>query len=64
MFKSNPKTVGDMMTVINKHVDMEEAEPAHHRHKTKNDYSERENRSERRRDDRPPHHGKKHDRAE
>ena len=43
MFESNPKTVGDMMLVVNKHAD---------------------NRSERRRDDRPPRHGKKHDRAE
>ena len=33
-----PKTVGDMMTVVNKHADMEEAERARHRHK--NDHSE------------------------
>ena len=68
MFESNPKTVGDKMTVVNKHADMEDAERAHRQHKTKNDSSERpsqrDNRPERRRDDRPPRHGKKHDRAE
>ena len=26
MFESNPKTVGDMMAVVNKHADMEDAE--------------------------------------
>ena len=66
MFQTYPKTVGDMMTVINKHADKEEVERAHRWHK--NDYFEhppqRENRSECRRDDRPPRHGKKHDRAE
>ena len=41
MFESNPNTVGDMMTVVNKHADMEDAERAHRRHKTKNDSSER-----------------------
>ncbi|XP_039804861.1 uncharacterized protein LOC120669119 [Panicum virgatum] len=68
MFESNPKTVGDMMLVVNKHADMKDAKRAHRRHKTQNDSSERppqwDNRSERRRDDRPPRHGKKHDRAE
>ena len=48
MFETNPKTVGDMMTVVNKHADMEEAERARRRHK--NEYSERpsqrDNRSE------------------
>ena len=57
-----------MMTVGNKHADMEEAERAHRRNKTKNDSSERpsqwDNRPERRRDDHPPRHGKKHDLAE
>src|SRR6185437_1179664 len=53
MFESNPKTVGDMILVVNKHADMEDAERAHHRHKTQNNSS-----------DRPPRHGKKHDRAE
>ena len=55
-----------MITVVNKHADMEEAERARRWHK--NDYSEhphlQENRSERCRDDRPPRHGKKHDRTE
>ena len=68
MFQTYPKTVGDMMTVVNKHADMEDAERAHRRHKTKNDSSERpsqrDNHPERQRNDRPPRHGKKHDRAE
>ena len=68
MFESNPKTVGDMMTIVNKHADMEDAERAHRRHKTKNDTperpSQRDNRPECRRDDLPPRHGKKHDLAE
>ena len=68
MFESNPKTVGDMMLVVNKHADMEDAERAHRRHKTKNDSSkrppQRDNRLERQRDDCPPRHGKKHDCAE
>ena len=38
MFQTYPKTVGDMMTVVNKHADMEEAGRARHCHK--NDYSE------------------------
>jgi len=66
MFETYPKTVGDMMTVVNKHADMEEAERPRRRHK--NDYSERppqrDNRPKRRRDDHPPRHGKKHDRTE
>ena len=40
MFESNPKTVGDMMAIVNKHTDMEDAERAHRRHKTKNNSSE------------------------
>jgi len=57
-----------MMAVVNKHADMEDAKQAHRRHKTKNDSSEHpsqwDNRPKHRRDDRPPRHGKKHDRAE
>ena len=68
MFESNPKTVGDMILVVNKNADMEDAERAHRWHKTENDYSERppqrDNHSERRRDNRPPCHRKKHDHAE
>ncbi|XP_039827138.1 uncharacterized protein LOC120688842 [Panicum virgatum] len=68
MFESNPKTVGDMMAVVNKHAYMEDVQRAHRRHKTKNDSSEhpsqRDNRPEHRRNDRPPRHGNKHDRAE
>ena len=41
MFESNPKTVGDMMLVVNKHADMEDVERAHRRHKTENNSSER-----------------------
>ena len=33
MFKSNPKTVGDMILVVNKYANLEDAERAHHRHK-------------------------------
>ena len=33
MFESNPKIVSDMMAVINKHADMEDAECTHRRHK-------------------------------
>ena len=33
MFESNPKTVSNMMAVVNKHADMEDAERAHRRHK-------------------------------
>ena len=68
MFESNPKTVANMMVVVNKHADMEDAERAHHRHKTQHDSSDRtpqwDNRPERPREDRPPRDGKKHDRAE
>ena len=39
MFESNPKTMGNMMLVVNKHANMEDAELAHRRHKTKNDSS-------------------------
>ena len=66
--RKQPKTMGDMMAVVNKHADMEDAERAHRWHKTKNDSSERpsqrNNRPERRCDNRPPRHGKKHDHAE
>ena len=40
MFEGNPKTIGDMMEAVNKHANMEDAERAHRRHKTKNDSSE------------------------
>ena len=33
MFESNPKTVSEMMVVVNKHADMEDAEKAHRHHK-------------------------------
>ena len=41
MFESNPKTVGDMMLVVNKHTNMEDVERAHYRHKIQNNSSER-----------------------
>ena len=37
MFESNPKTVFDMMAIVNKHADMEDAEHAHRRHKDHRD---------------------------
>jgi hypothetical protein len=37
MFESNPKTVSDMMAIVNKHADMEDAEHAHRRHKDHRD---------------------------
>ena len=37
MFENNPKTVSDMITVINKHADMEDDEHAHHRQKDRRD---------------------------
>ena len=65
MFESNPKTVSDMMAVVNKHADMEDAERAHRRHKDRRDPHDRP----RQRDDdsarpagyRPPRHGKNRD---
>jgi hypothetical protein len=68
MFKRNPKTVSDMMAVVNKHADMEDAERAHRRHKDRREPADRP----RERDDdpalpsgdRPPQHGKNRDRAE
>ena len=41
MFESNPKTVSDMMAVVNKHADMEDAERAHRRHKDRRDPHDR-----------------------
>ena len=41
MFESNPKTMSDMMAVVNKHVDMEDAERAHRRHKDRRDPHDR-----------------------
>ena len=68
MFESNPKTVSDMMAVINKHADMEDAERVHRRHKDRRDPGDRP----RQRDDdpafpacnSPPRHNKNRDRAE
>jgi hypothetical protein len=46
MFEGNPKTVSEMMMVVNKHIDMEDAEEVHHHHK-----------DQRNSDDHPkPHH--------
>jgi len=68
MFENNPKTVSNMMAVVNKHADMEDAECAHRRHKDRRDPVDRP----RQRDDdsarpggnRPPRHGKNRDRSE
>ena len=68
MFESNPKTVSDMMAVVNKHADMEDAERAHRHHKDRREPADRP----RQRDnnpappsgDRPPRHGKNRDHAE
>ena len=49
MFESNPKTVSDMMAVVNKHADMEDAERAHRRHKDPREPADRP----RQRDDNP-----------
>ncbi|RLN30287.1 hypothetical protein C2845_PM05G30660 [Panicum miliaceum] len=67
MFESNPKTVSEMMVVVNKHADMEDAEKVHRHHKDRR-YSD--DRPKQRHDDcqqpdsRPPRHnsGKHNDR--
>ena len=41
MFESNPKTVSNMMAVVNKHADMEDAERAHCCHKDRRDPHDR-----------------------
>jgi hypothetical protein len=69
MFESNPKMVSEMMAVINKHTDMEDAKKAHRHHK---DRRNTDDRPKQRQDDRPHHHGcpprhssnKNHDRPE
>jgi len=68
MFESNPKTVSDMMAVINKHTDMEDAERAHRRHKDHREPADHPRQGDdnlaRPSGDRPPRHGKNRDRAE
>ncbi|RLN39899.1 hypothetical protein C2845_PM01G39820 [Panicum miliaceum] len=69
MFESNPKTVSEMMVVVNKHADMEDAEKAHRHHK---DWRHSDDRPKQRHDDRqrpdgrPRRHnsGKHNDRPE
>ena len=57
MFESNPKTVSDMMAIVNKHADMDRSEPTDRpRH--------RDDDPARPRGDRPPHHSKNCDHAE
>ena len=68
MFESNPKTVSDMMAVVNKHADMEDAERAHRRHKDRREPADRprqgDDNSARPSGDCPPCHGKNRDRTE
>ncbi|XP_039841620.1 uncharacterized protein LOC120701879 [Panicum virgatum] len=68
MFESNPKTVSDMMAVVNKHADMEDAERAHRRHKGRgaplDRPRQRDDDSARPGGDRPSRHGKNRDRAQ
>ena len=68
MFESNPKTISDMMVVVNKHADMEDAERAHRRHKDRRDPldhpRQRDDDSARPGVNRAPRHGKNRDRAE
>jgi hypothetical protein len=68
MFENNPKTVSDMMAVVNKHADMEDAERAHRRHKDRrnpvNRPRQRDGDPARPGGDCPPWHGKNRDRAE
>ena len=49
MFESNPKTISDMMAVVNKHAKMGDAERAHRRHKDRHEPTDRP----RQRDDNP-----------
>ncbi|XP_039834497.1 uncharacterized protein LOC120695274 [Panicum virgatum] len=66
MFENNPKTVSDMMAVVNKYADMEDAERTHHRHKDRHDPvdrpRQRDDDSARPGSDRPPRRSKNHDR--
>ena len=68
MFGSNPKTVFDMMAVVNKHADMEDAERTHRRHKDRRELADRPLQRDKNpappSGDRPPRHGKNRDRAE
>ena len=68
MFESIPKTVADMMAIVNKHADMEDVKRAHCRHKDRREPTDhprqRDDDSARPGGDRPPRHGKNCDRAE
>ena len=68
MFESNPKIVSDMMAVVNKHADMEDAERANHCHKDRREPADRprqgDDNSASPSGDRPPRHGKNRDHAE
>jgi hypothetical protein len=67
-FENNPKTVFDMMAIVNKHADMEDAEHTHRRHKDRRDPVnrpvQRDDDSVRPGGNRPPRHGKNRDRTE
>ncbi|RLN13091.1 retrotransposon protein, putative, Ty3-gypsy subclass [Panicum miliaceum] len=69
MFESNPKTVSEMMVVVNKHADMEDTEKAHRHHKDRrhsDDRLKQRHDDHQRPDGRPPRHnsGKHNDRPE
>ena len=63
-----PRPVSDMMAVVNKHADMEDAERAHRRHKDRREPADRplqrDNNPALPSGDHPPRHGKNRDRAE
>ena len=68
MSERNPKTFSDMMAVVNKHADMEDAERAHRCHKDCRDPvdhpRQRDDDPARPGGDRPPQHNKNRNRAE
>ncbi|XP_039834394.1 uncharacterized protein LOC120695151 [Panicum virgatum] len=68
MFESNPKTISDMMAVVNKHSDMEDAEHAHRRHKDRREPVDHPHHKDddlaRLGGDHPPRHSKNRDHAE
>ncbi|RLN09909.1 retrotransposon protein, putative, Ty3-gypsy subclass [Panicum miliaceum] len=69
MFESNPKIISEMMIVISKHANIEDAEKAHRHHKNRRypvDRPKQRLDNRQRPDGRPPHHnfGKHNDRPE
>jgi len=68
MFESSPKTISDMLAIVNKHANREDAEGAHHRHKDRRDPAahprHKDNNQGCCNDDHTPRHGKNRDRGE